>query len=95
MDLTVYVDSVMYKLEDAQYYSEIEKVELRFIIKKYLTEEYNDRIALLNLEVDMENAKGSLKDSDYYRTKLNEIKSYLITLTRELSQVKKRLENFI
>tara|TARA_R100000951_G_scaffold106508_1_gene101146 strand:- start:830 stop:1102 length:273 start_codon:yes stop_codon:yes gene_type:complete len=89
MDLTIYVDAVMQKLEDAKYYSEIEKVELRFIINKYLKNEYNDRIALLNLEVDMEQAKGTLRDSDYYRTKLNEIKSYMITLTREIGQIKK------
>jgi hypothetical protein len=89
MDLKIYVDNVMYKLEDANYYSEIEKIELRFVIEKHLREEYNDRIALLNLEVDMETAKGTLKDNDYYRSKLNEIKSYMITLTRELSQANK------
>jgi len=89
MDLRIYVDAVMQKLEDANYYSEIEKVELRFIIEKRLKEEYNDRIALLNLEVDMETSKGTLKDSDYYRSKLNEIKSYMITLTREIGQIKK------
>jgi len=89
MDLRVYVDAVMQKLEDAKYYSEIEKVELRFIIEKYLKDEYNDRIALLNLEVDMETAKGNLKDMDYYRNKVNDIKSHMITLTRELGQIKK------
>ena len=89
MDLSVYVDAVMQKLEDAKYYSEIEKVELRFIIEKYLKDEYNDRIALLNLEVDMETAKGNLKDMDYYRNKVNDIKSHMITLTRELGQIKK------
>lgn len=89
MDLRVYVDAVMQKLEDAQYYSEIEKVELRFIIDKYLRDAYNDRVDLLNLEVDMETAKGTLKDMEFYRSKLTDIKSHVISLTRELSQTKK------
>jgi len=89
MDLRVYVDAVMQKLEDANYYSEIEKDELRFIIHKYLKDEYNDRIALLNLEADMETAKGNIKDVEYYKNKVNEIKSHMITMTRELGQINK------
>jgi len=86
MDLDIYVEAIMLKLEDAKYYSELSEDELKQSIDKYLTNEYNDRIALLQLEVDLENARGTIKDADFYRSKLTSIKSYIISLTRELSK---------
>lgn len=89
MDLTIYVDAIMHKLKDANYYSELDEVELRRSIESYLVSEYNDRVALLQLEVDMETAKGRISDMDYYRSKLTDIKSYMISLTREIGKIKK------
>lgn len=87
MDLKVYVDAIIQKLIDANYYSEVEEADLRYIIEKHLTKEYNDRIALLNLEIDIENSKGKLKDMDYYRSKVTDIKSHLISITREIGRI--------
>lgn len=89
MDLNIYVDAIMQKLIDAKFYSEVEEYDLRKTISKYLTDEYNEKVELLQLQVDMENMKGSIKDVEYYRTKLTEIKSHIISLTRELGKTHK------
>ncbi len=86
MDLKIYVDTIIQKLTDANYYSEVEEDSLRHTIEKFLTKEYNDRIAILNLEIDLENSRGKLKDMEFYRSKVTDIKSYLITLTREIGK---------
>lgn len=89
MDLSIYVDAIMQKLMQANYYSEIEERELKSRIEKYLLNEYNDRISLLQLQIDLENAQGKIKDMDFYRSKLTDIKSYMVTLTREVGKVSK------
>ena len=89
MDLSIYVDAIMQKLKDDKVYSEIEEKELQRIIEDHLTNEYKDRVALLQLEMDLEDSKGNIRDVDYYRSKLTEIKSYIISLTRELYKSKK------
>ena len=86
MELSIYVDTIIHKFKNAKYYSEIEESEIRFVVEKYLRNEYNDRVVLLNLEIDMANARGEVKDIAFYRTKLTEIKSHIITLTRELGK---------
>lgn len=87
MELRIYVDAVMQKLKDANYYTELKEYELRPIVEQYLRSEYNDRVALLNLEIDMTNARGEALDPEFYRSKLTDITSYIITLTRELGRV--------
>ena len=89
MDLSIYVDAVMQKLKDAKFYSEMEEQEVKKSIEMYLVNEYNDKVELLQLEADMENSRGKIRDIDYYKSKLTEIKSYIITLTRELSKTSK------
>ena len=89
MDLSIYVDAIVQKMKDVGFYSEIEEKELRFIIEKYLRNEYNDRVALLNLEIDLNNQRGDIKDREYYRSKITDIKSHIITLTRELGKISK------
>lgn len=87
MDLKIYVDAIIQKLHDANCYSEVGEPDMRLIIEKYLTKEYNDRIAILNLQIDIESSQGVLKDMEYYRSKVTDIKSHIITLTREVGKI--------
>lgn len=89
MDLSIYVDAVMQKLKQANMYCEMEEIEVRNTIEQYFVSEYNDRVAVLQLQLDMDNAKGKMVDRDYYRQKMTEIKSYMLTLTREVGKISK------
>lgn len=89
MDLSVYVEAIMQKLDQSNYYSEIEESELKYNIQTYLMNEYNEKVALLQLEIDAENSQGRTKDTEFYRKKLTDIKSHMIFLTREVGKISK------
>ena len=89
MDINVYVDAAIQKIQNSNHYSELTEKELRYVIESYIKDKYNDEVALFNLQMDMEQARGKIADIEKFKEKVEEIKRKMLKLTQELSKVTK------
>lgn len=87
MNFKIYVDSIIQKMQDAGYYSEMGENTLRLILEQHLINEYNNRVAALNLQVDVDKAKGSLTNTDWYKSQVLKIKRHIVYTTKELEKI--------
>ena len=86
MDFTIYVETIISKLEDAGYYSEIDVEELKDSIEEYLTVEYNKKIEIASFDYDMSRSKGSPQDLELLQERFSIIKSEMVSIVREISR---------
>lgn len=88
MDFSVYIESIIQKMKDANYYTEVKEDKLKAELELYLTKEYNKRVEKAAFEYDIAKAKGQPQDIDFVKERLSEIKIEIISLIRELSKTK-------
>lgn len=88
MDLDVYVNAVMEKMEKYNFYTELSKAELRQSIYDYLKEEYDILVAELTLRADMDQARGVIHDPEWYTKEITNIKTRMIELATELARTR-------
>ena len=88
MDFSIYIESIMDKMKNVGFYSEIEEKELKNQLEKYLKEEYNKKIEIAGFKYDLSVSNGNPHSVDQVKAALAEIKTEMITLIRELSRTK-------
>ena len=89
MDLSIYIDMIMKELQQSNYYTELDDRKLENIITQYLYDEYDRAIEELQFEADIKHSKNTVEENQYYKSRLVDIKSKMISLVREISKSKK------
>lgn len=88
MDFSIYIESIIDKMQSAGFYSEIEEDDLRHQIELYLKREYNKRVELAAFEYDLSQASGKPQSVEEVKSTLAGIKSEIISIIRDLSKTK-------
>lgn len=88
MDFSIYIDSIIDKLKEANFYSEINEDELRYRISEHLRQEYNSRVEVAAFEFDVAEVGDNPQSVEEVKQKMSGIKNEIITIVRELAKTK-------
>ena len=85
IDVSRYVGIVMEKLESVGYYSEVDKEQLEAAITKQLSDIYDEKIAALSLQFDIDRHKGLPIDNRRYKEEYAKIRREIMTEAHDIA----------
>ena len=78
IDISKYVEVVMGRLDKHSYYSEMDSKDLSDTIDRYLTDMYDEKMAVLSTELALDKAEGIEIDSKKYKRAYDKIRRDLM-----------------
>lgn len=85
IDVNKYVNLVFEKLNNIEFYSEVDLKDLEKTITAHLKAVYDDKIEALSLQFDIDRHKGLPIDSDRYKEEYAKIRREIMAEAYEIS----------